>query len=306
MPDNCVDHHGFWAVRSGDMRLGAKWRAQGMRIQGFEGADVRHVLLPGGRAEAEVVRLGRGEPIVLVPGLAGGWRLLAPLARVLARRHEVIAYGLRGDRAAFAAPAEGGLVDHAHDLAALLDGLRLERPTVFGVSFGGAIALELATREPGRFGGLVLSGAEARFQAGLGATVARRVLERYPLPSDNRFVNQFFNLLHGGKPAPGPLAEFVVERCWETDQGVMARRLRSLEGFDVTDRLWRVDAPTLVLAGSKDVVVTAGRQRALAEAISGARYEMIDGAGHVGFLTPRVEVARHVGRLVRDRCRTLC
>ena len=33
---------------------------------------------------------------------------------------------------------------------------------------------------------------------------ARRVLERFPLPSDNRFVNQFFNLLHGCKPEPSP------------------------------------------------------------------------------------------------------
>jgi len=248
---------------------------------------------------AEVVRLGRGDPIVLVPGLAGGWKLLIPLARRLARHHQVILYGLRRDVSPLGPPARS-LAEYARDLASLLDQLRLERPTVFGVSFGGAIALELAVERPHRIGGLVLQGVEAQFRMTLGATIARRVLERFPLPNDNGFLNQFFNLLHGGKPEPGPLANFVVERCWETDQSVVAHRIGLLESWDVSDRLWRIDVPTLVLAGTRDVIVPPSRQRALAEAITGARFEAIEGAGHVGFLSHGGEVSRHVGRLQNE------
>jgi len=248
----------------------------------------------------EVVRVGSGAPIVLVPGLAGGWRLVAPLAERLSRRFEVIVCGLRGDRF----PMGGGLPremgDHARDLAAVIGRLGLERPTVLGVSFGGAVALELAVEQPHRVGALIVHGAEARFRTSIGSTIARRVLERFPLPSDNGFVNQFFNLLHGGKPDPGPLAEFVVERCWETDQSVMARRLALLESFDVSDRLWRVDVPTLVVAGSRDAIVPAARQQALASSIPGARFETLDGAGHVGFLTHRREFVRRVTALMRQ------
>ena len=50
----------------------------------------------------DVIRMGKGEPLVLVPGLAGSWRLLLPLARGLARCFEVITYGLRGDSFPFA------------------------------------------------------------------------------------------------------------------------------------------------------------------------------------------------------------
>ena len=87
------------------------------------------------------------------------------------------------------------------------------------------------------------------------------MLERFPLPSDNRFVNQFFNLLYGAKPEPGPLIDFVVDRIWETDQSVMAQRLAQLELFDVSDRLWRIDVPTLIVAGARDAIVPAARQR---------------------------------------------
>jgi len=246
-----------------------------------------------------VTEMGQGEPIVLVPGLAGGERLLGPLAHLLARDHRVIAYGLRGDRYSTGTVRPRDLADLAHDLGELIGQLGLERPTVFGVSFGGAIALELAIEQPQRLGALIVQGVEARFRSTLGATIARRVLERFPLPSDNRFVNQFFNLLHGGKPAPGPLVDFVVERCWETDQSVMAQRIALLESFDVTDRLWQIDVPTLVLAGSLDVIVPPTRQRALAAAIPGASFEVLEGAGHVGFLTHRTEVTRRVRKLLR-------
>ena len=281
------------------MRITAKRRAEWLSTDlGFEGRQ-RQVRVGG--HQLEVVEVGRGEPIILVPGLAGGWRLLSPLARALAKKHRVILYGFRDEFNPLSTSPARQVSDHANDLDGMIGELGLERPTVFGVSFGGAVALEFAVDRPHRLGRLILSGVESRFRSSIGSTVARRVLERFPLPSDNPFVNQFFNLLHGGKPDGGPLARFVVERCWETDQGIMARRLGMLENFDVSDRLWQVQAQTLVLGGALDVVVPAVRQRALASAIPGARFESIEGGGHVGFLTHPAEFANHVARLCRAR-----
>jgi pimeloyl-ACP methyl ester carboxylesterase len=247
----------------------------------------------------EVVRVGHGAPIVLVPGLAGGWPLAFPLAQRLARRHEVFLFDLRGERAAAAAPSSVSAL--ADDVAELIEALRLERPTVLGISFGGAVALELAIEHPERIGSLVLQGAAARFRNSLGAAIARRVLERFPLPNDNRFLNQFFNLLHGSKPTPGPMVDFVVEHCWETDQSAMAQRLALLDAFDVVDQLWRIDVPTLVVAGSRDVIVPPAHQKALAAAIPGASFASLDNAGHIGFLTHRAQFARCVAQFLKQR-----
>lgn len=287
------------------MRLAAQWRSQWTRFPEFSSGGVRQFLL-GEREGVEVVRMGQGDPIVLVPGLAGGWELVAPLARRLARFHEVILFNLRGERGARGEADAGSIGAYARDLADLVEGLRLERPTLMGVSFGGAVALEFAVEFPRRIGALVVQGVEAQFRPSLGTTIARRVLERYPLPGDNPFLNQFFNLLHGGKPEPGPLVDFVVRHCWETDQAVMAARLRALESFDVADRLWRIDVPTLVLAGTRDVIVPADRQRALASAIAGARFQTLPDAGHIGFLTHGREVTRQVRQLLRPTRRSLC
>jgi pimeloyl-ACP methyl ester carboxylesterase len=276
------------------MRLATKHRNEWLTSLLFVEGKQHQIRLNGDWVD--VVQVGRGDPLVLVPGLAGGWKLLAPLAEKLAPHFEVTIAGLRGDRFPLGMTWAREIADYAHDLACLIDRLGLERPAVFGVSFGGAVALELAAEQPRKLSALVVQGAEARFRSSLGARIARRVLERFPLPSDNGFVNQFFNLLYGGKPEPGPLVDFVVERCWETDQSVMAQRIGLLESFDVADRLWRIDVPTLVLAGTRDAIVPMSRQRALAESIPGARFERIEGAGHVGFLTHRSAVIRQVRR----------
>ncbi len=84
----------------------------------------------------------------------------------------------------------------------------------------------------------------------------------------------------------------MIDRIWETGQTTMAERLVALESFNISDRLWSIGAPTLVLAGARDVIVPAPRQRALAREITGARLRMIEEAGHIGFLTHRTEVVR--------------
>jgi pimeloyl-ACP methyl ester carboxylesterase len=257
-------------------------------------------------SELEVMCMGRGRPLVLLPGLAGGWRLMVPLADRLASRFRVHLVGFRGDRGPAVGSGDEAPGGHAARLAGALEGLGLERPLVFGASFGGAVALELATRRPGQVGGLVLMGAEAQFRAGLASRVALRVLERFSLPPDNAFVNQFFNVLHGRRPDPGPLNQFIVERCWETDQGVMARRLRALEGFDVRGRVEGLDVPTLVLAGARDMIVSHQGQRDLAEALPAGRFATIADAGHIGFLTHRDDVVREVAGWTRGLRRAAC
>src|SRR6188474_3492363 len=51
---------------------------------------------------AEYCELGDGPPLVVIPGMAGGFRLLGPIADYLARNFRVITYQLRGEDNCFA------------------------------------------------------------------------------------------------------------------------------------------------------------------------------------------------------------
>lgn len=168
-----------------------------------------------------------------------------------------------------------------------------------GVSFGGVIAMELATRLPSRLGALVVQGITARFERGLVQRVAGSVLAGYPLPADNPFVNQFFNLLFGGRARPEGLFRFVTRQCWQTDQGVIAHRFQMLESYDVRARLHRVAAPALVLAGDRDLLLSKASLRELERGLPGGRLVRLRDCGHLACVTHATQVADAVRAFCR-------
>ena len=106
--------------------------------------------------------VGSGDPVLLIHGSGPGvsawanWRLTIP---ELAKQHRVIAPDILGF--GYTERPEGVHYDaevwRAH-LVGLLDALELDRVSVVGNSFGGALALRLATRYPDRVDRLVLMG----------------------------------------------------------------------------------------------------------------------------------------------------
>ena len=61
------------------MRLAAKWQGPSDFYSLTESG--RRTQLRLGGELVDVIRLGKGDPLVLVPGLAGSWKLVLPLAR---------------------------------------------------------------------------------------------------------------------------------------------------------------------------------------------------------------------------------
>lgn len=243
---------------------------------------------------------GDGPPLVIVPGMAGGYELLGPLAKILSREYRVISYQLRGEDNCFALRQPFDRQDLVSDLAEFLDCLCLERPTIMGVSFGGALALEFAARYPYRLKDLIVQGCGARIEHGLLQMVASTVLPRFPLPSDNPFINQFFNLLFGGPTKKDALHDFVIRQIWQTDQSVMAHRFRLVEDFSMDERLARIRVPTLVLAGDKDVMVTKRTLNELVEGVENALLKRLPNCGHLAFVTNPTLVAEKVRRFLTD------
>jgi len=96
-------------------------------------------------------QVGEGPDVVLVHGITGNlavWHL--HLVPVLAERHRVLTYDLRGHGHSDTPPA-GYSPDHmADDLLELLDVLGIERPVVVGHSYGADVSLYFAALHPER------------------------------------------------------------------------------------------------------------------------------------------------------------
>lgn len=100
---------------------------------------------------------GRGEPLLLLHGLAGSSRNWCEVLPALVERYRVIAVDLPGHAHSAPLPRGATTADFADAAAAVLQAEGADRALVAGHSFGGLVALRLAQRRPELVGGLLLA-----------------------------------------------------------------------------------------------------------------------------------------------------
>jgi pimeloyl-ACP methyl ester carboxylesterase len=100
-----------------------------------------------------------GDVLALSNGIlmsTASWAYQTP---ALSRHYRLLLYDCRGMWQSEHPPGPYSMAQHADDLAALLDGLSIERAHIGGISYGAEISLVFALRYPERTRSLVLSSA---------------------------------------------------------------------------------------------------------------------------------------------------
>jgi pimeloyl-ACP methyl ester carboxylesterase len=115
---------------------------------------VEHLNIQANGAAFHVVRIGIGEPLLLLHGWPEFWLTWEPVMTRLANRFQLIAPDLRGFGDSDKPAGPFGPDGHAADMVALLDALGVERIGVVGHDVGGAIMQPLARKMPERLTGL--------------------------------------------------------------------------------------------------------------------------------------------------------
>ena len=212
-------------------------------------------------------------------------------------------------------PSSWTLAQWGDDVRGLCDLLGIEKPIVFGQSFGGMVAQSYATRHPGHARAVVFSSTAARIDlpASLdlfekkGGAQARAIAERFwNEGTDAQFEDYMKNVmpLYNMKPRAG--AEDALARA------VMRREVYrhfSLPGgelptMDFRKSLARVDCPALVLAGSEDPITPPHLAREIADSLpKGARLEIFDRCGHGAFRDDPARVLPVIRAFVAEHSR---
>ena len=232
---------------------------------------------------------GEGPPLVLVMGI-GYDSSLWTLAQVpaLSTQFQVILVDNRDAGRSSKARHPYTIADMADDLAGLLDALGIQRSHLLGLSMGGMIALEFALRHGDRLDRLVLTGT--------GAAPARSAVDPIQIWSwvkandptgevfgGQQFVSLFSTAFLRNHEAVRDTAELLASNPYPMSPDAYGRQADAYRQFDALDRLAAITAPTLVVVGEQDLLTPPWIAREVAEAIPGARFEVIrgDGSSHV-------------------------
>ena len=266
-------------------------------------------LPPSGMVQANGQQLyyeihGDGPPLVLVMGI-GYDSSLWTLAQVpaLSTRFRVVLVDNRDAGRSSKASHPYRIADMADDLAGLLDALGIAQSHLLGLSMGGMIALEFALRHAERLDRLVITGT--------GAMPARAAVDPIRIWSwvkandatgevfgGQQFVSLFSTSFLRNHQAVRDTADLLASNPYPMTPQAYQRQADAYGQFDALDRLGAITAPTLVVVGEQDLLTPPWVARELAEAIPGARLEVIRGAGS-SHVAP-IERPDDFNRLVSD------
>ena len=181
------------------------------------------------------------------------------------------------------------LSDMAGDAIGLLDALGISSAHLVGVSMGAAIAQVAAIEHPRRVRSLtsMMSGTGDPSVGQMDPRVRKPLFADAPATSREEAVDQAIRRasIANSPGFPRTVAEIasVAGIAWDRDHdlpSILRQAVATVATGDRTEKLRRLDLPTLVVHGADDSICDVSGARATAAAIAGAELMLIDGMGH--------------------------
>ena len=228
---------------------------------------------------------GSGPPLLLVAGLASDSMSWLPVATPLAARFRTIMPDNRGVGRTLSQDGPCSIDAIADDCAALIRHLGVARASVLGHSMGGFVAQRLALRHPGLVDRLILVATGPRAGARDAAAFEDMATRLESGEDPRRWFARLFDTIFTRRFLDDPAkADAVMAWALAYPFPPSARGFRrqtdAVIAYDGSADLRGIAVPTLVVAGSEDVLFPPGECEAFARAIPGAAFVAIEGAAH--------------------------
>lgn len=239
--------------------------------------------------------------IVLAHALGCDLTMWDALATELAGDCRVICYDSRGHGSSDGPAGPYTMAELANDAARLLRELDTGPVVWIGLSMGGMVGQELALRHPALLAGLVIANSTARYPDEARATWRQRIeavqaggVEAIADGVMARYFGDAFRARH-----PATVARFR-RRVASTDANAYVACCAAVAGVDTVERLGRIAAPALVIAGEQDTGTPLAMSEALAAGIPGARLAVITDATHLSAIEQPAQFAALVTRFLQE------
>ncbi len=227
--------------------------------------------------------VGRGEPVVLVHGLADDHRAWRRLLPALSLRFRVILYDLRGHGQTSAGDPNGTLEQLSGDLVALMDAVELERANLIGFSLGGTIVMRTAIDQPARVDRLIPVATSSR----VGRSAAewysiRAEMVRSNSPELRSTLEQDTREVYFNQPEEFEGGWLIRSQSTAdpTGYGNACAAMAALHEGPLDPELGRIRAPTLVIAGDRDQHCPPRAAEIIRAGVADSTLEVLAGAGH--------------------------
>jgi pimeloyl-ACP methyl ester carboxylesterase len=243
---------------------------------------------------------GSGPALVLLSGQSNDHHWWDGVREDFAEQHTTITLDYRGTGESDKPDVPYSTPGFATDVLAVLDDLGIDRAHVYGTSMGGRVAQWLAADHQDRVGALILGCTSPGGPHSIERDNEVRVsLARSGTPQARQALIDLMFTPAWSAAHPGP--HYVLGDP-HMPPYAKKRHLLASNGHNAWDALPRIEAPTLILHGTDDLLNPTANAKLLAERIPDAQVQLIEGARHAYFIEFRavtgpavVEFLRTVG-----------
>ena len=232
---------------------------------------------PHGRPDAPTIVFGHGL-------LFSGWMFRRQID-ALRDDYRCVTIDWRGQGQSPHARAGYDMDTLTDDAVGLIDRLGTAPVHWVGLSMGGFVGMRIAARRPASIRSLVLLNTSADREPLRSAVQDLLLAQLYRWAGIALVQRQVENILFGAAFRNAPegrrlIDEWVMKLAEIDRRGIAAAVTGVLTRKAVSHELCRITAPTLVIAGEHDKAIPVVRGRRIAQAIAGARFEIVPRAGH--------------------------
>ena len=208
--------------------------------------------------------VGSGDPIVFVHEFAGDWRSYETQLRFFSRRYRCIAFNARGYPPSDV-PDDWQRYSQERardDIRDVLDGLKLQKAHIVGISMGGFATLHFGLQYPQRATSLLVAGCgygaapdkRQQFQEETART-AQQIADKGMAEVAKTYGAGPTRVQYQNKDPRG-YAEFMQQLSEHSTLGA-ANTMRGVQGrrpslWELVDRMKKLEVPTLVATGDED------------------------------------------------------
>ncbi|MDP8960747.1 MAG: alpha/beta hydrolase [Actinomycetota bacterium] len=224
---------------------------------------------------------GSGPLAMFIHGFPHDHTMWLDQLQALGGRRRCVAPDLRGFGLSDPTTTTLPMERHADDLAAFIGALEGEQADVVAISMGGYVALALWERHRELVRSLALVDTRAEADDAEGKQQREEAIERALSEGRQSLADQMLGqlLADGADPAPRARLRSMVEGTrYET---IVAGQRGMRDRPDRTDLLTTIDVPTLIAVGEEDTITPPEAMKAMADAVAGARFVTVGGAGHM-------------------------
>lgn len=245
---------------------------------------------------------GKGVPLVLIQGFSGNHQAWFFQTPVFKKYYRVIIFDNRGIGRTDKSREPYTIRTMADDVIGLMNHLGVDRAHVLGLSLGGMVAQEIAISYPERviklvlgstFAGREINDVHPELMKALGiregsTNIDVRSIDFRKLM--NFMVSSAFNKrLY--RMVLVPLSKYSLR---SVDPEGYLGQMQSVAGYDTLGRLQLIKAPTLVITGTGDRIVSPSSSDVIASRIPNAKLVKVKGGSHALFMEMRGRFNREV------------